>query len=176
MRHGRVGGAQHGVPGEGRRAGFQGATHVEEHDGPGDGRQGGDEGRPADLRPAAEPEGGGGDRGAGGTGGDEGVGGAVPHRGDGGADGALRACRAGVVGHADLVPDRAHRDPGPVHRFQGGDQRVGDLGRSDEQQVQVRIGADGPQSAVNHDGGSVVPAEEVNGDPRGARLHRRADR
>jgi hypothetical protein len=24
------------------------------------------------------------------------------------------------------------------------------------------------QSAVNHDGGSVIPAEEVDGDPRGA--------
>ncbi|WP_446220874.1 hypothetical protein [Micromonospora sp. IBHARD004] len=42
--------------------------------------------------------------------------------------------------------------------------------------MQVRIGAHGPQSAVNHDGGGVVPAEEVNGDPRGARLHRNAGR
>jgi len=36
--------------------------------------------------------------------------------------------------------------------------------------VKVRISAAGPQSAVNHDGGSIIPAEEVNGDPRGTRL------
>ena len=51
-----------------------------------------------------------------------------------------------------------------------------DLGRADEQQLKVGIGAAGPQSAVNHDGGSIVPAEEVDGDPRGARLRGNAGR
>jgi hypothetical protein len=31
-----------------------------------------------------------------------------------------------------------------------------------------RIGLAGTRSAVNHDGGMFVPAEEVDGDPRGA--------
>jgi hypothetical protein len=47
---------------------------------------------------------------------------------------------------------------------------VGDRAWADEHQVEVRIGATGPQSAVNHDGGSIIPAEEVNGDPRDTRL------
>jgi hypothetical protein len=34
--------------------------------------------------------------------------------------------------------------------------------------VKVGVGATGLQSAVNHDGGCIVPAEEVDGDPRGA--------
>ena len=42
------------------------------------------------------------------------------------------------------------------------------VARADEEQVKVGIGAAGAQSAVNHDGGSIVPAEEVDGDPRGA--------
>ena len=42
--------------------------------------------------------------------------------------------------------------------------------RADEKEVEGRIVLEGAQSAVNHDGGSVVPAEEVDGDPRGARL------
>jgi hypothetical protein len=36
--------------------------------------------------------------------------------------------------------------------------------------VEGRVVLEGAQSAVNHDGGSVVPAEEVDGDPRGHRL------
>jgi hypothetical protein len=40
---------------------------------------------------------------------------------------------------------------------------------ADEKQLKVRIGAAGLQSAVNHDGGGIVPAEEVDGDPRRAR-------
>ena len=42
--------------------------------------------------------------------------------------------------------------------------------RADKQQLESGIGLSGAQSAVNHDGGSLVPAEEVDGDPRGARL------
>ncbi|GAA0458454.1 hypothetical protein Ade02nite_07800 [Paractinoplanes deccanensis] len=55
-------------------------------------------------------------------------------------------------------------------RIEGIDDLVGGFGRADEQQVKGRVGLAGAQSAVNHDGGSVVPAEEVDGDPRGARL------
>jgi hypothetical protein len=55
-------------------------------------------------------------------------------------------------------------------RVQGMENRVGDIKRADEQQVKGGIGLTGAQSAVNHDGGSLVPAEEVDGDPRGARL------
>ncbi|SNY13994.1 hypothetical protein SAMN05421748_1011108 [Paractinoplanes atraurantiacus] len=55
-------------------------------------------------------------------------------------------------------------------RVEGIKKLVGGLGRSDEQQVKGGVGLAGTQSAVNHDGGSTVPAEEVDGDPRGARL------
>ncbi|GAA2604015.1 hypothetical protein GCM10010399_38720 [Dactylosporangium fulvum] len=40
--------------------------------------------------------------------------------------------------------------------------------RPDEDEVEVWIGAACTQSAVNHDGGSPIPAEEVDGDPRDA--------
>nr|BFE68437.1 hypothetical protein GCM10020092_017380 [Actinoplanes digitatis] len=60
--------------------------------------------------------------------------------------------------------------PGPVGRVEGVENRVGSLDRADEKQLKGRIGLAGTQSAVNHDGGSLVPAEEVDGDPRGARL------
>ncbi|GIF18611.1 hypothetical protein Ate02nite_13410 [Paractinoplanes tereljensis] len=63
-------------------------------------------------------------------------------------------------------------------RIDGSKNRVGCLRRADEQQVKGRIVLEGAQSAVNHDGGSMVPAEEVDGDPRGRRLligSRRAD-
>ncbi|GID25725.1 hypothetical protein Abr02nite_07080 [Paractinoplanes brasiliensis] len=55
-------------------------------------------------------------------------------------------------------------------RGQGTKNLAGRLLRADEQQVKGRVGLAGAQSAVNHDGGSMVPAEEVDGDPRGARL------
>ncbi|GAB2624877.1 hypothetical protein Aab01nite_18780 [Paractinoplanes abujensis] len=55
-------------------------------------------------------------------------------------------------------------------RRQGSENLAGRLERADEQQVKGRVGLAGTQSAVNHDGGSLVPAEEVDGDPRGARL------
>jgi hypothetical protein len=45
---------------------------------------------------------------------------------------------------------------------------VGRLTRPYEEKMQVWVGAARAQSAVNHDGGSTVPAEEVDGDPRGA--------
>jgi hypothetical protein len=57
-----------------------------------------------------------------------------------------------------------------------GDDLVGHLAGADEQQPDVGIRAARPQSAVNHDGGSSVPAEEVDGDPRDARFHARAGR
>ena len=60
--------------------------------------------------------------------------------------------------------------PGALRRIDGSNHRVGDIVRADKQQVKGRIGLEGTQSAVNHDGGSLVPAEEVDGDPRGARL------
>jgi hypothetical protein len=44
---------------------------------------------------------------------------------------------------------------------------VGHFAWPDEEKVQIWIGGAGAQSAVNHDGGSPVPAEEVDGDPRG---------
>jgi hypothetical protein len=42
---------------------------------------------------------------------------------------------------------------------------VGRVLRPDEEEVEVWIGAASAQSAVNHDVGSPVPAEEVDGDP-----------
>ncbi|BCY14554.1 hypothetical protein L3i22_096420 [Actinoplanes sp. L3-i22] len=57
-----------------------------------------------------------------------------------------------------------------LRRMKGAKHRVGGFSRADESQVQGRIVLEGTQSAVNHDGGSLVPAEEVDGDPRGARL------
>lgn len=45
---------------------------------------------------------------------------------------------------------------------------VGDRLGPDEEKVELRVGTAGAQSAVNHDGGSMVPAEEVDGDPRDA--------
>jgi hypothetical protein len=50
----------------------------------------------------------------------------------------------------------------------GGSGGRGAGGGAPPPQLEVRIGTAGLQSAVNHDGGGVVPAEEVNGDPRGA--------
>ncbi|GGM20084.1 hypothetical protein GCM10007977_021680 [Dactylosporangium sucinum] len=48
------------------------------------------------------------------------------------------------------------------------DDLVGRGLRPDEDEVEVWIGAACAQSAVNHDGGSPIPAEEVDGDPRDA--------
>jgi hypothetical protein len=57
--------------------------------------------------------------------------------------------------------------PRSLGRRQGIKKRIGRGGRADGHERQVRIGGQGLQSAVNHDGGGVIPAEEVNGDPRG---------
>ena len=66
--------------------------------------------------------------------------------------------------------------PGAVRRVEGSKDLAGHFEGADEQQMQGRVRLACPQSAVNHDGGSMVPAEEVDGDPRGARLHGRAGR
>jgi hypothetical protein len=55
-------------------------------------------------------------------------------------------------------------------RTQGVEDRAGCLDRADKEKLQGRIGLAGAQSAVNHDVGGMVPAEEVDGDPCGARL------
>ncbi|GAA0538824.1 hypothetical protein GCM10010172_20020 [Paractinoplanes ferrugineus] len=65
---------------------------------------------------------------------------------------------------------RERAQPVTLSRIDGSDHRVGDIDRADEQQVKGRVGLEGTKSAVNHDGGSLVPAEEVDGDPRGHRL------
>jgi hypothetical protein len=57
-----------------------------------------------------------------------------------------------------------------VSRWERTNQLAGHFRWADEQEVEVGIGVACPQSAVNHDGGCPVPAEEVNGDPRDARL------
>jgi hypothetical protein len=61
-------------------------------------------------------------------------------------------------------------DRGPLLRIEGAEHRPGSLDRADEEKLEGRIGLAGTQSAVNHDVGGMVPAEEVDGDPRGARL------
>jgi hypothetical protein len=53
---------------------------------------------------------------------------------------------------------------------EGVDDLVGHLAGADEQEAQIGISCERPQSAVNHDGGSSVPAEEVDGDPHGDRF------
>ena len=42
---------------------------------------------------------------------------------------------------------------------------------ADQNQVQTRIDGQGAKSAIHHDGGSIVPAEEVNGDLQTPRRH-----
>lgn len=64
----------------------------------------------------------------------------------------------------------------PLPGGQCGTHLVGDVRWTDEQQVKIGISAAGAQSAVNHDGGCPVPAEEVNGDPRDARFYGNAGR
>jgi hypothetical protein len=54
-----------------------------------------------------------------------------------------------------------------MRRRQGVNQHIGHRRRADGHEAEVRIGCQGLQSAVNHDGGGVIPAEEVDGDPRG---------
>jgi hypothetical protein len=58
---------------------------------------------------------------------------------------------------------------GPVGERERADDLVSHVPWPDEEKVEVLVGAARLQSAVNHDGGSPVPAEEVDGDPRGAR-------
>ncbi|GAB3801227.1 hypothetical protein GCM10027605_18250 [Micromonospora zhanjiangensis] len=182
----RVGGAEGGVPGERRRLGLHRAADVEQDHRACHRRHRGDQGGAADLRPAAEPEGGCGDGRRGRTGGDHRVRVAGQHgvhraadRQPGravGSDGAVGGPVPYPGGNGRPGSDRADGDPVADVRFEYAKQPVGHLGRADEQQVKVRVGAQRPQSAVNHDGGSIVPAEEVDGDPHGARLHRYADR
>ena len=58
----------------------------------------------------------------------------------------------------------------PVGRIDGNNNLLGDRCGADEKEMDVGIGATGPLSAVNHDGGSIIPAEEVDGDPWRPRL------
>jgi hypothetical protein len=94
-------------------------------------------------------------------------------RADGGVapDGAQRR-----LGHAHDAVDVVDAHPLPVAGRERVDDLVGDRGGSDEVEVEVRVSAASAQSAVNHDGGSVIPAEEVDGDPRGARVPVRSPR
>jgi hypothetical protein len=62
-----------------------------------------------------------------------------------------------------------HSGPVPIGGRERADDLVGHALWPDEEEVEVLVGAARLQSAVNHDGGSPVPAEEVDGDPRGAR-------
>ena len=57
-----------------------------------------------------------------------------------------------------------------MRRRQAGKNLAGGFDSADNSELKGRIGLASAQSAVNHDGGSMVPAEEVDGDPRGARL------
>jgi hypothetical protein len=152
------------VPDQGGRAGVDGGAHVEQQHPAVRGGQDGGEGRAADAGPAAEAERGGAHHRSGGAGGDDGVGVPVGDRPYGGADRVVR------------VGGQAQAHPVLVRRVEGAKEPAGHLTGADEQQMQGRVGLACPQSAVNHDGGCVVPAEEVDGDPRGARLHGRAGR
>ena len=85
------------------------------------------------------------------------------------ADRGLRIRAVGDrVGHADAAIHGVHRDAGPVDVGERGNDLVGDPAGADEQQLEIGFGSTRLQSAVNHDGGGVVPAEEVDGDPQGA--------
>ena len=72
------------------------------------------------------------------------------------------------VGHSDAALHGVHRHAGPVGVGERGDDLVGDPAGADKQQLEIGFGSTRLQSAVNHDGGGVVPAEEVDGDPLGA--------
>jgi hypothetical protein len=65
------------------------------------------------------------------------------------------------------VVDDLDRHTLAVGVWKRADDLVGRSTRPYEEKVQVWVGGTGAQSAVNHDGGSSVPAEEVDGDPRG---------
>jgi len=70
------------------------------------------------------------------------------------------------------VRRREYLDPGANARIEAMPNLVDQVVRADEQDRDIRIGADRLRSAVYHDGGSIIPAEEVNGDPRAARPQR----
>ncbi|GAA2334293.1 hypothetical protein GCM10010170_013780 [Dactylosporangium salmoneum] len=72
------------------------------------------------------------------------------------------------VGHADGGVDWDDAYAPAVFVRERADDLAGRFSRPDEDEVEVWIGAACAQSAVNHDGGSPVPAEEVDGDPRDA--------
>jgi hypothetical protein len=72
------------------------------------------------------------------------------------------------LAHADRAVDHGHADALAVVDRERAKDLVGRLAWPYEEKLQVWIGAARAQSAVNHDGGSTVPAEEVDGDPRGA--------
>jgi len=74
------------------------------------------------------------------------------------------------IAHAHPALDGENGDTRTGRRVKRGGHLVGGRTRADEQEVEVGISAAGLQSAVSHDGGGIVPAEEVNGDPRDAAL------
>jgi len=73
------------------------------------------------------------------------------------------------VGHADAAVHDQHLNPDAVPFRERAKNLVGGRAGADEEKLEIGIGAAGLQSAVNHDGGGVVPAEEVDGDPSSAR-------
>ena len=122
-----------------------------------------------DARQPAQPDHGGGDGGAAGPGGDERVGLAPGEQVDGGPDMGTRAGTPyRIVVHADRDGRGVRDHPVTDVGRQGSVELAGDRVGADEQETEVGVGAQGPQSAVNHDGGGIVPAEEVDGDPRSA--------
>jgi hypothetical protein len=60
-----------------------------------------------------------------------------------------------------------HGEPAVPGRRQGSQQLAGDRWGADSDEAEVGIGIERSQSAVYHDGGGIIPAEEVDGDPRG---------
>jgi len=69
------------------------------------------------------------------------------------------------IAHGNAALDDERLDGWTLRRIQLGGNLVGHRAWADEQQIQIGIGAARSQSAVNHDGGGVIPAEEVDGDP-----------
>ena len=85
----------------------------------------------------------------------------------GGADGRLRiGPPRDRIGHRDPVLRGQHIDPVANDRVEATPDLVGHRPGADEEEREVRIRLQSQQSAVYHDGGGAIPAEEVNGDPR----------
>ncbi|GAA1758048.1 hypothetical protein GCM10009681_31610 [Luedemannella helvata] len=72
----------------------------------------------------------------------------------------------GRFGHRDVLISDENLHPLAGGGVEGSRHLVGHPAGADEKELKFRIGLAGSQSAVNHDGGGIVPAEEVDGDPR----------